>query len=240
MKLGSKLAIGIGVVLVAIVAAVLLLVSNLDSLVKKAIETVGPELAKVTVKVDKVTLSPTSGAGSIAGLVVGNPAGYKTPYALSLGEMRISVDPATIASDTVVIREVVIQSPSINYEQSGKTNNLDAIQHNVDESLKALSGGGKKESGGKQTKLIIENLYVRDGKVTVLSPLTLGKDVSAALPPIHLKDIGKKSGGASPAEVTKQVLGAITSRSGSAATGALQGLKEGASGAMDKVKGLFK
>jgi hypothetical protein len=65
-----------------------------------------------------------------------------------------------------------------------------------------------KDEGGK--KLIIENLYVRSGKVNVAATVMGGKSVGAVLPDIHLKDIGKSKGGASPAEVIDQLLGAIT------------------------------
>jgi hypothetical protein len=66
----------------------------------------------------------------------------------------------------------------------------------------------KKDEDGK--KLIIENLYVRSGKVNVAATVMGGKSVGAALPDIHLKDIGKAKGGATPAEVVDLVLAAVT------------------------------
>jgi hypothetical protein len=61
------------------------------------------------------------------------------------------------------------------------------------------------KSGGK--KLLIRNLIVKDGKVN-LSVAMLGAEesVSAALPDIHMKDLGKEEGGASPAKVFERIM----------------------------------
>ncbi|MBT7506647.1 MAG: hypothetical protein HN644_10265, partial [Rhodospirillales bacterium] len=46
-----------------------------------------------------------------------------------------------------------------------------------------------------------------------------GSSLSTDLPDIHLTDIGKESGGASPAEVADEIISAITKYSSSAASG---------------------
>ena len=74
-----------------------------------------------------------------------------------------------------------------------------------------------------------------------------GKTVTAALPTIHLANIGKDKGGATPAEVAEQVLVSISSnaaRTASAALtkelGSLKGLTGGAGGDVgSQVKGLL-
>ena len=102
-------------------------------------------------------------------------------------------------------------------------------------------------------------LYINDGTIAVTSALTGGKPLSTPLPKVHLKDIGKKSGGASPEEVARQVLSSLTSGVGSAVGkldlsklqdvgaalkeqtgGATDKVKEGLGGAGDKLKGLFQ
>ncbi|MBN1627431.1 MAG: hypothetical protein JW944_12990 [Deltaproteobacteria bacterium] len=57
--------------------------------------------------------------------------------------------------------------------------------------------------------MIISNFIVRDGKVTLVMPLLGGKTITAPLPDIHLKDIGKEKGGASPGEAVKTALNAL-------------------------------
>jgi len=90
-------------VLVALAAAVLVaggalwwLWSSRDALVREAIEKFGPEITGVAVSVKEVKLEPLEGKGMIGGLRLGNPKGFEAPSALTLGEMRLSMDPASI------------------------------------------------------------------------------------------------------------------------------------------------
>jgi hypothetical protein len=217
----KKILIGIAalvVVLVVVAGGVFYYVySNLDSIVKAAIESVGGDATQTKVSVKEVKLSLTSGEGSIAGLVVGNPKGFSTPQALSLGSVSVKVDTDSVKKmisdpkSPVVIKEVAINAPSITYERGSGTGNLETIQQNVtryagiDPSKKAQPAGDKTEP-----KIIIENLYVRDGRIAISHTALQGRTLSTGLPTIHLKDIGKDKGGASPAEVAEKILGSIT------------------------------
>ena len=78
-------------ILVLVVLAVLAVHFFLDAGLKRGVETVGPMMTKVPVKVDSVSLSIMSGSGNIKGLVVGNPEGYKTPSAISVGKSTLSM-----------------------------------------------------------------------------------------------------------------------------------------------------
>ena len=140
---------------------------------------------------------------------MGNPAGFESDHAFKLGQVSVALDTESIGGDTIVIKEVVIAAPSVTYEIGSAGSNIDVIRKNVE----AYTGGGS--SGGDQkesdVKLVIENLYIRDGKVNVSASALGGKSLGAPLPAIHLKDIGKKSGGASPGEVTNQIIKAVSS-----------------------------
>ena len=70
-------------------------------------------------------------------------------------------------------------------------------------------GASPKDEGRGGKKLVVEHLYVRNGKVNISAPELQGKTASAALPDIHLADIGKKSDGATAGELAEQVLGAM-------------------------------
>ena len=216
----KKVLIGIAVlVVVAIVAVgggVYYLYSNLDSIVKAAIESVGGDATQTKVSVKDVKLSLTSGEGSISGLIVGNPKGFSTPESLSLGSVSVRVDTDSVTkmiSDPkapVVIKEVAINAPSITYERGASTGNLETIQQNVTR-YAGLDKAKKPAAESKdEPKIIIENLYVRDGRIAISHTALQGRSLSSGLPTIHLKDIGKDKGGASPAEVAERVLGAIT------------------------------
>ena len=239
MKLRHPILIAVGVVVLAVAGGLLWLYSSLDSLVKTAIEQYGPEITQVSVQVARVTLAPTDGKGSIQGLRLGNPKEFSTGTSLKAGEISLQVDPASLASDVIVIREVVIQSPEVTYESSQAGNNLETIQKNV-EAYVARLGNGKKADSAPKKKFIIENLYIRDGRVNVNTALTAGKTLSSGIPNLHLRDIGKKSNGATAGDVTKQVWDALVRSTGSAVSSVGGAIKNGAKSIVEGAKRLFK
>lgn len=234
MKKG--LLIGGAVLVVVVIVGVVTLLSSLDSLIKTAVETVGTDVAGVSVSLDNASVSISSGKGSLSGLNVGNPDGFKTDGAFNLGEISITLDTATVTSDPVVIKEIVIAGPKVTYELGSSGSNIDAIQRNVDKFMKANGGDGSSSSGGGEgPKLVIEHLYVRGGEINVSASFMGGKTMTTPLPDIHLTDIGKDKGGASPGEIASQLIDKMTAGAGSA-VGALD--LEGMKGAVtDAVSG---
>ncbi len=200
------------VILLLVAVGVYFLFSSLDSIVKAAVEKYGTEMTQATVRLHNVKIELTSGKGALQGLTVGNPSGFQSARALALGEISLQLDVGTVTKDTIVIKEIAITAPEVTYEFGLRGSNLDALKRNVD----AYTGQGKSKPGdsGKAAgeggkKLVIEHLYIRNGKVTVNSMELQGKTASASLPNIHLTDIGKKTGGATAGEVAEQVLNAI-------------------------------
>ena len=224
-----------GALLVVIAIGLYFLLSSLNSIVKAAVEKIGSEATQPQVSLSGVDIQITTGKGAMRGLTVGNPSGFKSERAFNLGEISLQVDVGSVMKDTVVIKEIVIAAPEVTYELASLGSNIDALQRN----LNAYMGGGgakaEKSEGGK--KLVIENLYVRNGKVNVSATALGGKTMTTPLPDIHLTNIGKQSGGATAGEVTQQVLSAIGQSAAKAATslpdvGKLVGsAKESAAGA---------
>jgi hypothetical protein len=78
-----------GLVLFVIAAGAVSL--SLGRIVKTAVEAAGPRLLGAPVTLDRVTISPWSGSGTLRGLVVGNPEGFKTASAIRVGSVEVSV-----------------------------------------------------------------------------------------------------------------------------------------------------
>ncbi len=247
-----------GVVLVVIVAAIIFLLMNLGSVIKTVVEKVGSEATRAKVTLKGVDVSITSGKGALRGLTVGNPAGFKTESAIKFGEISVALDVGTVKSDVIVINEIVLGAPQVTYEFAAEGSNIETLRKNV----QAYAGGEKSKpaaSGEKKgPQLVIENLYVRDGRIDVSADFLKDEKVGAALPTIHLRDIGKKDGkvvGASAAEVAEQVIesisrgatgavaklniGAIQDALKGGTAGAEKALKEGTGGIQEGVKKLF-
>ena len=200
----------LGAVLIIVAGAAFWLFNSLDALVQAGIEKFGPEVTQVSVKV---------------------------------GTIRLRMDPTSIAGEVVLIHEVIIQSPDVTYESGAAGNNLETIQKNI-ESYVARFSGARKDDAAPKKKLIIENLYIRDARVNVntalTSVVTAGQTVSSPVPDLHLRDIGKREGGASPDAAMKQVWGALMRSTGNVVSKIGGAIAEGAKIAVEGVKKLFK
>jgi hypothetical protein len=213
----KKILIGLLVVVIIVAAGLFYLWQSRDRFIKTAIEEAGSRATQVSVTLNEVdTANVLDGRVALRGLVVGNPAGFNTDSAFKLGEVSVKVDPASVMSDIIVINEVVIAAPQVTYEFAGSGSNIITIQKNVEKMAGGGSGGGASSGDGGGKKVVIDNLYVRDGRVNVSADFLQGKETGTNLPTIHLKDIGKSSGGASPTVVAEQVIDAIAKAATSA------------------------
>ncbi len=220
MKRG--LIIGGTVVVVAVIGLVDFVFSSLDSLIKAGVETYGTEITQAKVTLETVELDITSGKGALSGLVVGNPKGFQTPSAFKLGRISITIDTATVTSDPVVIKEIVITKPDVTYELGPGGNNIDAIQNNVNAYMARFGGGKTAKADAKEDegpKLIIRDLYIRGGTVNISAAILKGKKMTVPLPNIHLTDIGGKKKGATPGEVAEKILTSISKGASGAVAG---------------------
>ncbi|OUS16559.1 hypothetical protein A9Q88_06690 [Gammaproteobacteria bacterium 50_400_T64] len=223
MKVIIKI-LGVLVLVVAIVVAASLY--YLDSGIKKAVETFGPQYTKTRVELNDVSLSPLSGKGSLSGLAVGNPQGFSDANAFYLGEIAIVVDTQTLRSNPVVIQSIRIISPEITLEQIKKMTNLQQLLKNIEQPAGSAESTGEDsgESKGEAIKLVIKDLQISGGKVHYINPLLGSKALDLALPDIQLQGIGEKSSGATGAEIAEQVIAAI-SKSASKAIAEQGGIK---------------
>jgi hypothetical protein len=233
MKIRNLVLIGLAVVVLAAGGGLWWLYASRDALVKRAIEHFGPEITGVSVNVRRVKLEPVDGKGSIAGLAVGNPAGYNAPNSVTLGEIRMALDIGTLTSNVVHLKELVIDAPELTYERGPGGDNFSAIQKHVDQQV-GKGGGEKKAESSSGRKFVIDNLIVRDAKVKFSDTLTM------SMPNLHLRDVGKKSNGATAGEVVKTVWDQLAGSAGNLASRAGDALKDGAKEAADSAKGAVK
>jgi len=208
-KLIVRIVIGVFVLLVIGLVVVFF---SLNSIVKKGVETVGPKLTKVEVRLGSAKLSPLSGNGRLSDLFVGNPEGYQSPSALKLGDIKLAVEPGSLWSDTLVVDEINIQAPEITFEGSLSGNNLSKLLQN----LEATSGGesadktAKSDSGKPAKKFFVKDFVLKGGKITASVSTPLGsKSGTLALPEVRLQNIGSRENGVTAAELSKQMMKAI-------------------------------
>jgi hypothetical protein len=241
----KKILIVLGVIAVVAVVAIFVVGSNLGGIVKAAVETAGPKITQTTLTIESVSLSPSSGSGSIKGFVLGNPEGYKSPYAIKLGEAKLEVDAKSVLSDKIHIKSIVVTEPQITIEGGLTDNNLKKIQANV-ESFAGLEKSTATASSGPQKKLQVDDFLLTGAKVDVKLSIFGGKGPTIPLPDIHLTNLGTGDAGITPGDLAKRVFGAVfesvftqvksvAMNVGKGAVDAAKNVGEGAKGALDKV-----
>ena len=187
------------------------LLSNLDSIVKAAIESYGSEATQTTVRVGKVQLELTDGSGAISGLTVGNPQGFVAAQAFSLGEIATQVDLKSLSEDVTVIEHIIVRAPEVFFElNEAGNNNLEKLNKNLSSGTSAKPGSSPSKSSGSEPKLIIRKLLFEGGSIHA-KVVPLNKDYDLKLPKIEMTNLGGENG-ATPAEIADQVLKELTAK----------------------------
>lgn len=206
---GSRKVLTVAGALAVVVAATLIFIlTNINGLVKAAIEKYGSEVTKTAIRVFSVSIHLADGKGSIAGLTVANPHGFSSPYVFRLDTISVRIDPSTITIRPIVIDEIRISGPQVVYEiNSSGTSNIDVLKKNIEE------GGPKKSQGeqkgeGKETKFIIKKFVIENGHMDILIAGLEKNPKTVTLQHIELADIGKH-GGVTPTQLAQQVLTAL-------------------------------
>ena len=194
------------------------LLNNLDHLAKNAIIKYGSEITESKVNVNAVHIDIKDGAGTVSKLTVGNPKGFKTPYAIEIKSFAIEVDPLSLTKDVVIIKKINIDSPNIIYEKNEVITNFDALQKNIKhyielkEDKDSDSKKGKSDEDKKRDKkFMIGELTIKNAKVEASSSFMNGKTISFNLPDITITNIGKSQGGITSAQLSLEITEKIKS-----------------------------
>ena len=230
----KKILIFLALLLVAAVALFITFGSAaLNKGIKSGVETIGPQMTQTEVTLDEVDISLLSGSGTLKGLNIGNPAGFKSEHIFALGQIDIDIDTKSLTSDTIVIALIDIQQPQISYEKKLTTTNIKKLQKNID----AFTGASKRDKPADDTtddgtgkQLLIKKLIIEDAKVNVG---LMGAGMEVPLPRIEMENIGEDGKQQSVGEVLDLVLREVITAIGPAIAGAGDLLKNGSQAILD-------
>lgn len=232
--------------IVCLIVLVVALALSLGSIVKKGVETVGPQITKTEMKLDSAVISILSGSGTLKGFLLGNPEGFKTPSAIQAGEVSLGIKPGSVLSDKIQVTHIRVINPQITFEGTlGTQNNLSKILENVE----AASGGSSKgtnqpapASSGASQKLQVDDFLITGAKVNASMTMLAGKAYTVVIPDIHFTALGTGPDGITAAELTRRVLNEVTAATlkaleknmGDITKGATDVLSKEATNALDK------
>ena len=214
----KKLLVGVALLVACALAAVILVVGNVDKIIKGALEGIGSELLGTQVRVAAVELDLRSGSGQISGFTIANPAGFQTGDAFRMETIRLDLDLSSMDRQPLRIDDLSIQSPEIRLEarEDGSTNLqtlLDNIERNSSKAdKKAAEEHPATADSAKADPLRIsfETLSVAGVKVHATVP---GQEPqTVVIPDIVMRDVGQETG-LTPAEIGRVVIGEVINRS---------------------------
>jgi uncharacterized protein involved in outer membrane biogenesis len=247
-----------GAVLLSLLVVVTVgLVFFLDAVVKKGVETLGPRVTKTEVVLASASLSPWRGTAHLSGLVVGNPEGFKAPYAMRVGEIAVRLRPGSIFAETIEVDRIEVRAPELTLEGGFKGNNLSRILANVQGHGQGATPAGSgtptpqpapaPEPQPAGRKFRVKELSITGGRVTLAIGVAGGKGATFPLPDMTLRNLGGDGQGLDAGQLAKEILQALTGNVVKAAGQALPGVGDAASGvtgqadkALKGIKNLFK
>jgi uncharacterized protein involved in outer membrane biogenesis len=249
----KKWIIRIVAVLFVLVMAVLVAVAlSLDSIVKKGVETIGPSATQTNVKLKSAGVSIFGCRVELMGFFLGNPTGYKTYSAITVDDVSVSVKPATVFSDKLVVNSIIVKSPVITLEGGLSDNNLTKIEKNLNDYVGGSSTTPKSSAPASgpakpERKFQVNELVLTGSKLEVNTKLSGGRTITLSIPDIHLTDLGTGPEGITGAQVGQQALHAvlnaatkaIAQNAASFGTQGVEKAKGAVQKAADAVKGLF-
>lgn len=242
-SLGGLLALGV-------VAGVVTMFC-LGDIVKAGVNSFGPKLTQTKVELKGARISPFSGSGTLTGLTVANPPGWKNEQAFSLGKVHLSVAPFSVLGDHIVINELLIDGPVFDYETKFTDSNIAQLLANI-EKFAGSGAATPAAKNGKPVKFEVKKFRLTGAKVAI--GIVGVNTPPVPMPDISLDDLGTKEGGITPDQlvvaVMKNVSGSVIKVGAAAvlnagaavvdtAKGAVKGATDAAKGAVDGVKGLF-
>lgn len=208
-------------VLVVIIAGVYFFAPSLESIVQKIVHKYGSEITGTDVNLKGFKLGLANGEGNISEITVGNPKDYSAKNIFELGNIYVKVDIKSLTSDTIIIEDIEVSKPIINYEMLSLTrNNISDIQENIKKNTAKTSTSEKKTEEAKSEdtaaskKVVIKKLNIKDGEINAI----VGKEeaVSVKLPTITMTNIGEDKKGESITTTISKILGKILSSASSA------------------------
>ena len=181
---------------VVFIAVVLfLIILNIDIIIKKGVEKNGSKIFKASVELSDVSLSILSGSCELKGLTISNPEGFKTDYAFHVDKLNINMDIKSILSDTIHIKNIIIESPIIIIEGIAGKNNLMQLHANAKSFNSSDAKKQKKEkSTSKKQEKKVKIDYLKLQNISISLSTNFTQDETVTIPVIEIKDIGGENG----------------------------------------------
>jgi len=157
------------------------------------------------VALERLSVEPLKGLIQIDNLQIGNPQGFAHENLATIAKFQLEIDPDSIQADTLLIKDILIDTPRIAYERQIATDNIKALQVSIEAAFskrgeimdkaepEANESATTDEPAPAEKKVIIEHLLVQNGMVS--AKLSALPSAPIPLPDIERSNMGKEEGG---------------------------------------------
>ncbi len=185
--------------------AVFLLISNLDGLVKRGVETVGTQVIGAPVRLGAAQIDLREGSGKLTGFTVANPSGFPAGNALELGSIELDLDLQNVSRELVGITRIAVDGAKVNAIQNEQGNNLQALINNIRQRQGQSESAKPGNEGAPEPLLMIDEFRFENSALSVTVP-ALDAPVTGRLPAVVVRNIGTAEKGVTPAVAARQIL----------------------------------
>lgn len=187
---------------------------------------------EVPVTLSEADVALTSGGGSLSGLRIANPEGFQSEHAITVGRAALSMDPGSLMSSKVVIHELKVEQPSITYERTLSSSNLDKLMETIQSKVP------ESNEDAEEARFQIDDFQILQAQVRLSASALGGKGLQFTLPDIVLKDLGKDGAGLTAAELSKTIMAELLSGVlGQVAGSGMSGITDALKGALSQDSG---
>jgi hypothetical protein len=198
-----KIGLGVAAVLLAAVTALFFFgTSQLNRTIVDTVENYGSAATGTEVYLGDAQISLRNTSGTLKELMVYNPPGFQSDYALRIASIRLDLNLKASTSQLIVLNDVLADGATLNAEQRGNTSNLTEILAHMNAPAEQA---GNNAPSGAEPRIIIDRFELTGGRIVLTSDLA-GSPQTLDLPDVVVNDIGKSSGGATLDEAAQALL----------------------------------
>jgi len=180
----------------------------LGSIVRAGVNRYGPPLTKTTVELASAEVSPLTGHGTIKGLIIGNPPGWRSDRAVYLGQMHVAVVPRSVFGDHIIINDILIDKPEFTYETKIFDSNLKELLKNVESSAdtRSQSAAPTPAPSDQPRRFEVKRFRLQNARITI----GVGSAaITVPMPTIAIDDLGANEGGLTASQLAAAVSGKV-------------------------------
>jgi hypothetical protein len=206
MGKAGKIILGAVVAIIAVVViGVVLVVQNLDSIIKNVIEGAGTQVTGTAVRVSGVKFSLQEGRGEIYGLTIANPPGYSGGHLFEMDEIAVQLEPRSLAGPVIVINEVLIDGATLTAEQKGTRTNIQDLLDNLESG--SPEAAPAEEGEAADVRLMMEKFAFINSTGTVKTQQFGERELK--IPDVQMSDVGDRDTGLTPQQLANQMLSRV-------------------------------